>query len=211
MEEHVIQVFLVLQLFLDQSVHPVKGHPAVVADDAATAVGVRQTGDHVALAGLAHFLGVDTEHPVVVGGAVTEFVFHLVAEPVAVGGAGLAGHADAAEGVDPPLQGLVGLQPNDEFLVLVDVTRGVAGQRGNGVHVNIQHAALAALLGEKRLHLTHQVGGSFGGTRKEVGIPGVGFVVLLNEVPHVDGVLPYAGSKIGPVFVFHGFHILLIR
>ena len=56
---------LVLLLFFDQTIHAVQRNAAVVADDAAAAVGVRQAGQQADVARLAHVLGIGGEHAVV--------------------------------------------------------------------------------------------------------------------------------------------------
>ena len=67
---------------------------------------------------------------------------------VAVGGAGLLRHLDAAVGHECTLQGLVGLQADDLlklFQALVDVAGAVCGQTADDLGLHIQHAALGTL------------------------------------------------------------------
>ena len=45
------------------------------------------------------------------------------------------------KGLHAALQGLVGLQAHDDLLLLVQVAGLVVGQRGDGLGVDIQHAA----------------------------------------------------------------------
>ena len=84
-------------------VNAVKRNSAVVADDAAAAVGIRQAGDNVALARQTHLVGIRAENAVVVSGSEAEFFLHLRAQLIAVGFAGLPHHAHPAEGVDTAL------------------------------------------------------------------------------------------------------------
>ena len=90
---------LVLLLFFDQAVHAVQRDAAVVADDAAAAVGVRQAGQQADVARLAHVLGVSGEHAVVMRFVVLKLLLDPGGDLVAVGLARLAHHAHAAEGV----------------------------------------------------------------------------------------------------------------
>ena len=90
---------LVLLLFRDQAVHAVQRNAAVVADDAAAAVGVRQAGQQADVARLAHVLGIGGEHAVVMRLVVFELLLDLGGDLVAVGLARLAHHAHAAERV----------------------------------------------------------------------------------------------------------------
>ena len=58
------------QLVLDQLVHAVKGHAAVVADNAAAAVGIGETGDDVGGTRGANARSVNIEDRIIVGLAV---------------------------------------------------------------------------------------------------------------------------------------------
>ncbi len=121
-------------LGLDEAVHPVQGDAAVVADDAASAVGVGQAGDHTRAAGGPDLRGVGVEDAVVVGLPVFgEDLLHLRVELVAVGGQAVLHHPQPALGHDRPLERRVGLQPHDQLAVAVDVAGGVRGdRRGRG-------------------------------------------------------------------------------
>ena len=89
----------VILLGLDEVVDAVQGYAAVVADNAAATVGVGQTGDDVAVACLLHLGGVGIKHSLVMGaGVLGENLVQLFAGLVAVGGAGLFRHLDAAVG-----------------------------------------------------------------------------------------------------------------
>ena len=90
---------LVLLLLFDQAVHAIQRDAAVVADDAAAAVGVRQAGQQADVARLAHVLGIGGEHAVVMRLVVFELLLDLGGDLVAVGLARLAHHAHAAERV----------------------------------------------------------------------------------------------------------------
>ena len=189
---------------LDQRVRAVERDAAVVADDAAAAVGVGQARDDAGVARLAHLLGVDAEDPVVVGRAVLELLLDGVGELVAVGTAGGQDHAHAAEGVDRAAERLFRLQADDELVVLVQVSGAVVEERGDVLGVDVQHAALLQLLlaqGEI-LFVEHLC--ARGRARKEARAALVGRVVALNEVAHVDPLGPCAAEKSVPTMV-HGF------
>ena len=100
----------ILLLELDQGVNAVQGNAAVVAHDAAASIGVWQTGDDVGVACLLHLRGVGIEHGLIVGaGVVGKDLVQLGRGLVAVGGAGLLCHLDAAVGHKGALEGRVGL------------------------------------------------------------------------------------------------------
>ena len=142
-------------LLLDQVVHAVEGYPAIVAHNAATAIGIGQTGDDVGVAGFLHLGGIGIKNRLVVGLVVVgEDFVQLGAGRVAIGGAGLLRHLYAAIGHEGTLQGLVGLQTHNLFQVLVGLAdiAGAIGQRaGDHLRLHIQHAALGPLLELERL------------------------------------------------------------
>ena len=103
-------VLMIPLLLLDQVVHAVEGHPAIVAHNAATAIGIGQAGDDVGVAGLLHLGGIGIKNRLVVGLVVVgEDLVQLGTGRVAIGGAGLLRHLNAAIGHEGTLQGLVGL------------------------------------------------------------------------------------------------------
>ena len=202
----------VLLLELDQRIDAVQGHAAVVADDAAAAVGVGQTSDDVGVAGLLHFRGVSVEDRLIVGtGVVGEDLVQLFAGLIAVGGAGLFGHLDAAVGHEGALQGLVGLQTDDLLQILqllVDVAGAVCGQAADHFGLHIQHAALGALFLLELLQSSPQFVGRLGGTGQERLVAVVRGVVLLDEVAHVDFLFPDTALKAFPLFKIDHWNLL---
>ena len=195
------EVFL---LELDEGVDAVQCHTAVVADDTATAIGVGQAGDDVGVAGGLHLGGIGIEHSLIVGaGVVGEDLVQLFRGLVAVGGAGLLRHLDAAVGHECTLQGLVGLQADDLlklFQALVDVAGAVRGQAADDLGLHIQHAALGTLGLLQLLQRAPQLVGSVGRTGEEALVAVVGGVVLLDEVTGVDFLFPNAAFKAFPLF-----------
>ena len=139
---------LVLLLLGDQVVHAVQGNAAVVADDATTAVGIRQAGDDVGGASGANTRGVDIEDRVVVGLAVLgEDLLHLgVVFLAGLVDSGLD-HTPAAVGHHCALERGIGLQADDHVVVLADVTGLEGVDVGRGVSVNVEDTHLA-LFGE---------------------------------------------------------------
>ena len=83
----------------NQTVYAVERNAAVIADDAAAAVGVRQAGDDAGVACGAHVIRIGRENAVVVGLVVFKLLFNFIGDLVAVGFAGGAHHAHAAERV----------------------------------------------------------------------------------------------------------------
>ena len=205
----------VLLLFGDQHVDAVEGHAAVVAHNAAAAIGIRQAGDNVALAGGAHFRRVGLEHRIGVG----EVIFGEDALQLRVGlVAGLLaavdGHADAAEGHKGALEGLVRLQADDLLQVLQllgNIAGAVGGQGRYDMGVHIQHAALGTLLLLKLLKGAPELVRRLGGPGQEGFIPGVGGIVMLDEITDIDFFLPEEAIEAIPLLKIVHWQCLLRR
>src|SRR6185436_4686504 len=105
-------------------------------------------------------------------------------------------HPPAAVGHDRALERRLGLQPDDDFVFLVDVAWRVSRNRtGNLRHV--EHALLA-LLDEELLKLLPDLQRAFRGRREEGLVPVVRFVILLDEIADVDLFLPETCTKAMP-------------
>ena len=192
---------LIALLELDQGVHAVQGHAAVVADDAATAVGVRQTGEDLVVAGDLDLLGVHAEDAIIVGLAVLgEDLLDLRIRLLAGLLDGLLDHAPAAVRHHRTLAGNVGLQADDHVVHLraVDVAGRESINVGRGVGIHVVDALLALHGQVVVVEILPQMLGLFGRTGKEGLIALVRRVVLLNEVTHVDIVLPMAAFEAVP-------------
>src|SRR5262249_9637415 len=127
---HVVDLGALGLLGLEQAIDPVQRDAAVVTDDAAAAIGIWKAGDDAGLAA-SHDLGLGGIAPALVGGLplFREGLVHL--------GVGLElgrlqarlDHAQAAVGKDRPLERLIGLQPDNDFVVTVDIA-GLVRQQG---------------------------------------------------------------------------------
>ena len=78
--------------------------------------------------------------------AVLKNPFHLRIHLPAVSLQRFANHANTAEGHDRPLQRRVCLQPDDTFILPVDIAGRMRGNRGNRLFINIQHPTGRTLL-----------------------------------------------------------------
>ena len=191
-------------LLLDEAVDAVERDAAVVADDAAAAVGVGEAGDDVAVTARAHLGRVAVKDAGVVGLAVVRVDVHdLRVDLVAVLLARGHGHADAAVDHEGALERLLGLKAHDLLERLVDVAGGVGDDRGDEVGVHVEDAAGIALLLEEVHDLIPELGRVLGGTGEEGLVAVVRGVVLLDEVTDVDLVLPVATHKALPCFLTH--------
>ena len=112
----VVQLRLLALLVGDEEVDAVERDPAVVADDAAAAVGIRQAGDDARRPRLPDVRRVGVEDAVVVRLAVLgEDLADALVRLVAVGLEARRDHAPAAERHDRALERRVGLQADDEL------------------------------------------------------------------------------------------------
>lgn len=157
----------------------------------AAGVVVRQTRQEPERAERTDLLGVDVEDAVVVGFTVVgEDVAHLFVDIHAVFPAGARNDIDAAEGLDGALEELVGLEPDDEFVLAVDVSGLVGSDRRDGLVVQRADAVILTLLFDGFETEVPDVLGSFGGTLQERGVAQIGGDVRLHETRDVDLLAP---------------------
>ncbi len=141
------QLVLLRFFILDQEIQAVEGDTTIVADDAPAPVGIGQAGDDRRAAGAQHVVRIGVEHALVVGAAIfAENPLDFRVDLVAVLFQRLRRHADAAERHQRALEGLVGLQADDLFQLLVDVARRMGGDVADDMRVGVDHAALVELL-----------------------------------------------------------------
>ena len=203
---------LLVLLLGDEVVGAVERHATVVADDAAAAVGIGESRDDVRVTAGAHLGGVDVEDARVVGLAVLGVELDdLRVDLVAVVRAGLHRHADAAVDVERALEGLVGLESDDPLEGLVDVSRGMACDRGDDLRVHVEDAAVLALLLEEAHDLAPEGVGGTGRLREEGLVAVVGGVVSLDKVADVDLALPVSADEAVPCLVLGTLHARSFR
>ena len=117
---------------------------------------------------------------------------------IAVVGAGLLRHADAAVGLQGSLERLVGLEAYDGLLALVKVPGAMGGDGGDDFGVHVKDAAGFSFLLLQVEHLCPQILGVLCGSGKECLIAVIGMVVPLDEVADIDFFVPFACHKICP-------------
>ncbi len=209
----VAQVLQILLLLVDEEVNAVERHAAIVAHDASAAVGVGQTSEDVVVAHQFHLLGVSVEHALVVRLMIfgEDFVEFGVGS-IAISGAGLLCHLDAAVGHEGALQWLVGLQTHHLLQVLqflLDISGTIGGDGAHDFRLHVQNAALGALFLLQLLQLAPQRVGGGGGTRKKLLIAIIGGVVFLDKVSHIHFFGPLGSLKASP-FLLHLFLEILV-
>ena len=158
------ELFFIFGLFFNQKINAVKCYSAVVADDTATAVSIRQTGQNAGFTHSAHGIGINMENTVVMRGAITERGFDFFGKLSAVCLASTACHTNATKGVDTAHKGGGSLQTYNEFILAVKITRRIRNKRGNCLGVNINNTALFALFLQFFFQFRHQATCALGGS-----------------------------------------------
>ena len=186
----------IVLLCLNEVIDAVKRHAAVVPHDAPAPVGIRQTGHDMRLAGQAHLRRVGSKNTIIVrGGVLCKNALELRVDGVAVGLRRLHGHLDTAVGHECTLERLIRLNAHNLLQILellIDVARAVGGETADDLRLALEHAAAGALLLLELLQSAPELIRSLRGSGQEALAPVVGLVVRLDEVTHVDLVLPNA-------------------
>ena len=144
----VVERMVVGLLGFDEPVHAIQRHPAVVSDDPAAPVGVGQAGHEAGLARGQDLRRVRVEDSLVVGLAVLgEDLLDLRVHVVAVGREGVLHHLPATVGHHRAPQRGIRLEPDDDLVRPVDVSRGVAGDGAGDTGVDVKDSP--GLLGRK--------------------------------------------------------------
>ena len=195
---HVVDLGALGFLDLEQAIDAVERDTAVVADDAAAAVGVGQAGNDAGPAALHDFRRVGVEHAVIVGLAVLgEGLVHLrVGRKAGRLQPGLD-HAQSAVRKDGALERFVGLQPDDHLVVLVDIA-GLVSQHGRWVaRIDGKHA-LFSFLFEIGLQFLPDGAGPLGRPFQEFFIAGIWSDIAGDKVANIDRLAPTAALEVTP-------------
>lgn len=186
-------------LFLDKRIDTVKGDAAVIADDAATAVCIRKTGDNVGMTAGTHLIRVDVKDTGVVGlAAVGIEVNDFGVNFIAVSFAGGHGHTDASVNHKGTLQRLVRLKADDLLERLIDIACFVRGDGGDHLGVHINDPAVCRLLCKEIHDIGPKLGGCFGGAGQKRLVTFVGGIVFLDEIADINSVVPVTVGKVTP-------------
>ena len=201
----------VLALLLDEEIEAVERYTAVVADDAAAAVGIRQARDDVAVTRLAHLRRIGIKDGLIVGLVVfREDLVELGIHLIAVRRSGLLRHADATVRHERTLERLVRLEADHLLQILqgiIDVAGPIGGQARDDFRLTVEHAALGALLFLQLLHAAPELVGRLRRPGQEALIAIVRRVVVLDEVPDVHIVRPLRTLETSPRNVsIHSVH-----
>ena len=192
---------LVTLLELDQGVHTIQCHTTVIADDAATAVGIRQAGEDLVVAGNLDLLGVHAEDTVIVGLAVLgedllDFRIRLLAGFLD----GLLDHTPTAVRHHGTLARNIGLQTDNHIVDFrrVDVAGAECVDASRCVGVDVVDALLALHGQIVVIEILPQVLGLLSGVSQEGLVALIRRVVLLNKVTDINVLLPVALSEAFP-------------
>jgi hypothetical protein len=117
---------------------------------------------------------------------------------VAVIGASLLCHTDAAVRLKGSLEGLVGLETNDGLLALVQIAGTMGGDGGDNLGVHIQNAAGLSFLLLQIQYLCPQIFCVLCRAGQESVISVIGMIVFLDEITDIDFMFPLAAYKLVP-------------
>lgn len=203
------QIFAVFQFGLQrlelgefifhQIVDTVQGNATVIADDAATAVSVGQTGQHARFTTAQDIGGVNIENALVMGFTVVgEDFLQARIQLAVICFAGAFHHFDAAERNDGAFKRCIGLQADDLFQFFIDIAGVMGGNGGGDIGIKIDRRMGAVLDFDPFHHFFPQRRRGGAGARQESFVAFIGSVVFLDEVTHVDFFLPVACGKTFP-------------
>ena len=191
-------VFLI-SLISDKSVNTIESNTTIIADDAATAICVRQTGNDMGVTAFAHVLGVDIKNTSVVSLATIGVeVNNLWVNFITVGLACSHCHTNAAVYHQSALEGLVSLETNNLLKWFVNVASLVGGDSGNLLGIHIKYTTVCGLLCKEIHNIRPKLCSSLSWTSEEGIITVIRGVILLNEVSDINSSLPVATDKAVP-------------
>ena len=159
-------------------------------------VGVRQSRDEPAVTDPFHFVGVDIEHAVVMGFAVAEDVFHGRIHFPAVGLQFAVNETDAAERHDGALERFIGLESDNLFQILVNISGLVGGDGGNRFFVDVVDAFSLPFESHPVQEIPPERNGSLRGRFQKLFPAVIRSVIALDEVFDIDFFRPRALAEI---------------
>ena len=206
---HVVDLFALDFLDLEQSIDAIECDAAIVAYDAPPPVSIRQAGDNSRFPAPHDLRRICVEHAVVVRLSIFRKCF--VDLRVGFKPRGLEpcfDHTQTAVGEDRTLERLIGLQAYDDFVVAVDVARFVSQQCRRGLCVDSQNALFPLFL-EVRLQFRPHRFGLRRRRREKFFVPGIGRHIANDKIPHTDRSAPITGFKATPrILTTFGFDFL---
>ena len=192
---------LLVVLVFDQAIDTVQSHTAIVTDDTAATISIRQTGDDCIMTSSTHFRCVNIEYALVMClSVVCEDIGDFRIYFIAVSLACFFSHTDTAERLQRTLQRLVSLQTYDSFQILVDITCFVRIYCRYQLGIHVQNAAVFTFFLEQIHYFAPQLCCGFCRASQEAFVTLIRSVVLLDEVTNVDGLFPSTANEAFPCF-----------
>ena len=197
-----VQLAKIFLFLLLEVIDTVQRNTAVVADDTAAAVSIRQAGQETRMTGSANPFGISVKYTLIMGFTVfMELLFDIGVEGIAVlFEAGLC-HPKTAVQVDNPFERCISLQADDHFVVLVDIAGGKVVNPRNDIGFNINDAFFD-LLDDQCVALFPDLCSLFAHTCEEGFIPFIQGIVFLNKTADIDLIHPDARCKALPSGIF---------
>ena len=149
----------------------------------------------MAVTGSTDLFGIGREHAFVVRLAIAGVdILGGRIELIAVGFQSRLDHADAALGENASLQGLIGLQAYNHFVLLVDIAGAVGGKGLRQTCLGIIHAFFTFHL-KHLAQLVPKFQRALRRTHQETFVAGVGRIIMLDKVADIDFPFPSATFK----------------
>ena len=196
------------RLFGNQLVNAIECHAAVIADDAATAVGIGKTCDDVGGTRSADPWRVNIEDGFVMGLAVLgEDLLDVFVNFLASFLDGCFNHAPSAIWHHCTLEWDIGLETDDHVVIFANVASRECIDVGRNLCIDVVDAALTLhveiLVGESIPNLQ----GLLRRTGQEGCIAFVRRVILLDKVADIDVIGPISGGETSPCFLGRGLNV----
>ena len=182
----------------DQAINAIQRDAAIVANNPAPAIGIRQTGNNPRFTRGANFRIVAIEGPLVMVLAITiERLFQRRIQRIAVGIKTGFNHANTGKRHDGAFERLIGLQTDNQLLILQDITRAIGGDAGADVGADIQYA-VGAFLFKQRDQCVPDCVRALGRALQKRGITMIGGDVIKDKSPYINRFLPIPRMKTFP-------------
>ncbi|MNJ56477.1 hypothetical protein D3C77_520270 [compost metagenome] len=135
------KTFQFILFLLDEEVYTIKGHPAVVADNPAASVSIRQACNDSCFASRSHLRSICIKNALVMRLANRrKHIYNAFWQIKSISFAGIKDHVNSTERMDRALERLAALHTHNLFFVLIQVARSVRYDRRRRVHINIEYS-----------------------------------------------------------------------
>ena len=179
----------------------VQRHAAIITDNAATTIAIRQARQYAGFTAAQHIRRVGVEYALVMG--FTQFcklIFKISVHLTTISIKRAFDHIDAAKRMQSALERLIRLQTDDFFQFLFNITRIVCGNCRCNIGIEINRRVRRVFNTNTRHHLFPQCSGRRRCFGEERFIPFIRRVVVLNKITDINFFFPVRTFKAIPGF-----------